>query len=163
MTASLFTRRQCNFSSDRLYRFTLRIIWDASKPVQMFVGLNPSTADEENDDPTVRRWIGFAQDWGKGGIIICNAFAYRSTDWTVLKRVPDPIGERNDMHLAMAVIAADGMPIACWGANAAKIDAGRADKISKLLRMDCFGTNADGSPQHPLYLRADTKPRPWNY
>lgn len=158
-------KRECVFSSCRKYRYSLKIVWDAARPVQMFIGLNPSTADEENDDPTVRRWLGFAHDWGAGGVIICNAFAYRSTDWTVLRKVEDPIGgAENDRHILFSIIASDSRPVACWGGNAAKVgDGGRGDAIRKLGQFECLGTNGDGSPKHPLYLRADTVRRPWNY
>lgn len=77
------------------YRYALWRIWDETKPFVMFIMLNPSKADAETDDNTVRRCIGFAKSWGYGGIYICNLFAYRSTDPKVLLKVDNPFGDQN--------------------------------------------------------------------
>jgi hypothetical protein len=87
------------FSTCRRYRYVLRRIWDRSTPPAMFVGLNPSTADEVKDDPTVRRCIGYAKRWGFGGLIMTNIFAFRSTDPNALVELDDPVGPRNDAWL----------------------------------------------------------------
>lgn len=79
--------RSAVISKDGLYRYTLRRVWDESKPLLNFVLLNPSKADAETDDATVRRCIGFAKLWGFGGIVITNLYAYRSTDPKKLWRV----------------------------------------------------------------------------
>jgi len=164
--ASLFDDRQCVFSPCRLYRYFLKIVWDSGKPRQVFIGLNPSTADENSDDPTVRRWLGFAKDWGMGGVVILNAYAFRSTDWTRLRypaTVEDPVGPDNDFWIEQVIAPTGPRPIACWGQNASKIRDGKRGEylVNKFGPFDCLGQNADGSPCHPLYLRKDTEPRPW--
>lgn len=69
-----------NLSECRRYRFSLWRIWDEALPYALFIGLNPSTADETANDPTITRCINFAKDWGYGGIYMANLFAYRATD-----------------------------------------------------------------------------------
>ena len=80
-----------------------------------FIGLNPSTADEINDDPTIRRCIGFARRWGFGGMYMLNVFAYRSTNPRELRAATDPVGPRNDAALLTTSRRCD-MVVACWGA-----------------------------------------------
>ena len=67
---SLFVQRSAEFSECRLYRYSLRIVWGTALPLASFVGLNPSTADEWQDDPTVRRCRTFAESWNCGGLLI---------------------------------------------------------------------------------------------
>lgn len=74
------TRCSARFSPDRVYRYDLVRDWDTRQQVVAFIGLNPSTADESEDDPTIRRCIRYARDWGYGGIVMLNAFAFRATD-----------------------------------------------------------------------------------
>ena len=78
-------RTDAVFSDCRKYRYALWRVWDESKPVAVFIGLNPSTADEVNDDPTVKRCVNFAQEWGYGGLCMANLFAFMATDPEVLK------------------------------------------------------------------------------
>lgn len=66
-------------SEDRKYRYVLSRIWDESKPMVMIIGLNPSTADETKNDPTIIRCIDFAKSWGYGGVYMLNLFAFRAT------------------------------------------------------------------------------------
>ena len=87
------------FSKDRLYRYALWRIWDNELPKVLFIGLNPSTADEVKDDPTIRRCIRYALDWGYGGYLMGNIFAYRSTDPKQLKIIDNPIGIDNNYWL----------------------------------------------------------------
>ncbi len=75
-----------NFSRCRRYRYTLWRIWDPKQQPVMMIGLNPSTADAQSNDPTIRRCIGFARDWDAGGLIMTNLFAFRATYPTDLKR-----------------------------------------------------------------------------
>jgi hypothetical protein len=86
------------FSEDRFYRYLLRRIWDSDKPMIAFIGLNPSTADEINNDPTITRCITRAHDSGYGGIYMLNLFAFRATDPKVMKAFPRPIGPENDIE-----------------------------------------------------------------
>mgnify|MGYP000880158315 CR=1 FL=1 len=83
------------FSPDREFRYTLTRRWDDRLLVN-FLMLNPSTADENIEDPTIRRCMGFARDWGYGGLMVTNIFAYRSTDPKALYKVPDPTGPANN-------------------------------------------------------------------
>ena len=102
------------FSPCRQYRYSLWRYWDEHKRYAVFVCLNPSTADETKDDPTVRRCINFAKGWDYGGMIMLNLFALRSTDPKRLKLVDDPVGPDNDFHLRSASSKA-GITIAAWG------------------------------------------------
>lgn len=121
----------------------------------MFIGLNPSTADATTDDPTVRRCIGFAKQWGFDEVHIGNLFALRSTDPVALKTVDDPIGLDNDTHLCRMAVDAD-LVVAAWGSNAMAVD--RSAKIIEAIPgMACLGFTKSGQPKHPLYLRKDSE------
>lgn len=145
------------------YRYELRRWW-GDGPLAAFVGLNPSTAGGDEDDPTIRRCCGFARSWGCAGVIMVNAFAYRSTDPRVLKARPAPVGPRNDDYIRMAAQRAE-IVVVCWGApGGARGRRDQADpygsvpvvEVLREWRLECLGKNRDGSPRHPLYLRADT-------
>lgn len=137
-----------------------------------FVGLNPSTADETQDDPTVRRCIGFARSWGFERMVMLNLFALRSTDPRALRKHPDPVGPLNDEWLIEETRKAD-MVVCAWGTNGAFIPQGKhaamlrcdfmhlrlASLVPEKLRV--LGLTKGGHPKHPLYLRADTEPVPW--
>lgn len=143
-----------HFSQCRKFRYSLTRIWDNDLPTVMFVGLNPSTADESTDDPTVRRCIGFAQSGGFGRLVLTNLFAFRSTDPQKLKRVGDPIGPENDQQIMRAARAAAQVIIA-WGTHGSLH--GRDEEVLDLLNEPyCLGTTKDGFPKHPLYLAAST-------
>ena len=101
--------RSAAFSPCRRYRYCLSRVWNPKLPSVMFVGLNPSTADEQEDDPTVRRCIGFARNWNFGGLILVNLFAYRSTDPADLLRVDDPVGPGNDKHILASAAGQGGL------------------------------------------------------
>ncbi|MBS0198465.1 MAG: DUF1643 domain-containing protein [Planctomycetes bacterium] len=149
-------RSTATFSPCRRYRYALRRVWNADVPPAMFVGLNPSTADEVKNDPTVRRCIGFALRWGWGGLIMTNIFALRSTDPNALTRVDDPVGPRNDRWLRQLQREA-GIVIAAWGVWGEL--GGRGEKVRALLDAPhCLGVTKCGAPRHPLYLRADLRP-----
>ena len=102
------------FSLDMLYRYSLWRFWKKDRGYAAFVCLNPSTADEYKNDPTVTRCINYAKSWGYGGMIMLNLFAYRSTDPKNLYFVNDPIGPDNDFHLRSASSKAI-VTIAAWG------------------------------------------------
>lgn len=124
--------------------------------------LNPSTADEHLDDPTIRRCIGFATSWGCTELNVVNLFALRATDPKALKNHPDPVGPRNDAILAEYIefhTIHDGIIVAAWGAN--KLAKARAASLAPLFaNARCLALNRDGSPKHPLYCRADLVPAP---
>lgn len=156
------------FSPCRLYRYALWREWDPALPTVIFCGLNPSTADETTDDPTVRRELGYARAWGFGRYVKVNAYGLRSTDPKGLWRVEDPRGPDNFLAIKVHCFEAmtkraDGLFVAAWGNNIRDRD---AFELRRLLRFEGITVHAlkltkSGNPQHPLYLKADLKPFPW--
>ncbi len=135
------------------YRYRLDRVWDEHKPLLGFIMLNPSTADAEANDSTVSRCIKRAKLNGYGGIVVGNAYAYRSTDPKKLKLVGDAIGPDNDKHLLQIMRDCQEVIVA-WGAHA-KI--GRAKKICDLAysidkQLYYLALTKKGQPRHPLYL-----------
>lgn len=142
------------FSPCRAYRYSLLRVWDSKLATVLFIGLNPSTADEMSDDPTVRRCIGFAKRWGFGRLILANLFAFRSTDPAALSQVSDPIGPANDNWLTQLRAAAE-VAVVAWGANGSLLE--RDASVLKMLgEVQCLGKTRSGAPRHPLYLASDT-------
>lgn len=141
------------------YRYDLWRRWGAQGADAMFVCLNPSTADDLDDDPTLRRCIGFARSWGFGGVRIGNLFAYRAQDPRQMLRAPDPVGPRNDEYLlAMAQSAA--IVVAAWGNLCGHL--GRGARVRQLLpRLHYLRLTQSGQPGHPLYLPATLMPQLW--
>ena len=156
----LLTRHAATLSPCERYRYSLSRSWGTG-PLMGFVMLNPSTADAEMDDPTIRRCLGFARREGAGGIMVGNLFAWRSTSPAALYRTADIIGPRNDTTLRDIATTArvNGAPVVCaWGAHEAART--RATRVLSLLRdqgaiLMCLGMTRDGSPRHPLYVRGD--------
>ena len=141
------------FSDDKKYRYRLDRVWDKSLPLMAFIMLNPSTADAETKDSTISRCIKRATLNGYGGIIVGNAYAYRSTDPKKLKLVGDAIGPDNDEHLLQIMKDCQEVVVA-WGAHA-KI--GRAKRICDLAfsidkQLYYLALTKKGQPRHPLYL-----------
>ena len=151
-------RNTAHLSRCRRYRYALWRTWDASLPRVMFIGLNPSTADERNDDPTLVRCMNFARDWGYGGVIMANLFAWRATDPAELKRVGEPVGRANNRWLRRLAQEA-GLVVAAWGNDGTYLDRG-AQVVAMLGPLQCLKQNRSGQPAHPLYQRADTQPVP---
>ncbi len=152
----LLVKRTARFSPCRFYRYRLDIVWDERLPMAAFIGLNPSTADEYKDDPTVRRCRGFAVSWKCGGMRMLNLFAYRATLPADMKAQADPVGTGN--RLAKLLQGITGPRIACWGTHGAHLDRGRQVFLQLgAAGLHCLGLNADGSPRHPLYLRSDSR------
>lgn len=129
------------FSPCRVWCYTLTRRWDMTAPPAMFIGLNPSTADEFNNDPTVRRCLGFAKQWGYDGLIMTNIFAYRATDPRVMKAAEDPVGPENDAWLKkMGEEAA--IVVAAWGVHGPF--GGRGDQVLKLIPgLHCLGVTEE--------------------
>lgn len=148
------------FSPCRMYRYALWRIWDRSKPLCMFTGLNPSTADEQLNDPTIRREIGFAQSWNYGGLLKGNAFGFRSTDPKGLRLALLPIGDDNDHVLSVLAAMAD-LKIAAWGADSFVSPNRARGLLERLGDVHCLGVTKGGYPKHPLYLKKDLKPMPF--
>lgn len=163
---SLFETRTAHFSPCRKYRYWLRIVWDPSRPLLVVCGLNPSTADEEKDDPTMRRVKGFSRDMGRGGVLMLNAFAWRSTDPAGLEDCDDPVGPENTVdNLAGWIMEAGAeVAVAAWGSKLRSRRPLRF-RLAELgsLRWDCFRRTKQGDPEHPLYLPKELRPAPWNY
>tara|TARA_B000000557_G_C20755605_1_gene435065 strand:+ start:45 stop:524 length:480 start_codon:yes stop_codon:yes gene_type:complete len=144
------------FSKDRVYRYALWRIWDIKKPKVLFIGLNPSTADEIKNDPTIRRCIRFSMDWGYGGYIMGNIFAYRSTDPKNLLKIDDPIGADNDYWLKKLYDEAS-LTIGAWGNHGRILN--RGEKVNNMLKsFHCLKITKLGYPSHPLYLSSKLKP-----
>ena len=123
--------------------------------------LNPSTADAMVDDPTIRRVIGFAKDWGYGSALVGNLFAYRATDPKELKQRYDAVGEENDYYLSLLARLSDKIIVAWGSMKYAKV---RARAVVHLLRdrqLQCLGKTKDGSPRHPLYVKKDIIVEPY--
>ena len=152
-------RAGARFSRDRRYRYRLWRRWDRSRPSIAFCMLNPSTADQRSDDPTIRRCIGFARAWGFGGVEVVNIFALRATDPRKLRRARDPVGERNDAYLLAAAARSELMVIA-WGVHGALLarDIRTRAMLSRRARLLALGWTKSGAPRHPLYLRRDVRP-----
>ncbi|MCC5810579.1 MAG: DUF1643 domain-containing protein [Ectothiorhodospiraceae bacterium] len=127
-------------------------------PYAMIIGLNPSTADETVNDPTITRCINFARSWGYGGVCVANLFAYKATYPRDLKSAEDPVGRRNDAWLRK--LAADaGVVVAAWGNDGAHL--GRSRQVRAMIPdMYCLRMNRSGEPAHPLYLKAALRPVP---
>jgi hypothetical protein len=125
--------------------------------------LNPSTADATQDDPTIRRCLGFAKRLGYDAIVVGNVYAYRATDPAALRTAADPFGPHNAVHLFC--IAGDCDAIVCaWGGNL--LDPGHGRRTAEILtrggaNLACLGTTKSGQPKHPLYLAANTPLVDW--
>lgn len=127
----------------------------------MFVGLNPSTADERLDDPTVRRCIGFAKSWGYGGVIMTNLFAFRATIPEDMKKAKDPIGPENDYFLRVCAGYAS-ITVAAWGTSGGFLRRDR-EVIRLIPNLHYLRLTKKGFPAHPLYLPKDLEPVKWNW
>ena len=153
--------KKANISKDKIYRYTLSRTWDSTKPTVLFIGLNPSIADENIDDPTITRCINFAKDWGYGTLLMANLFAFRSTYPKEIYLIDDPIGKDND-HYILECVKQSNLIIACWGNNGTYMD---REKIIKELvpNLYCLQKNKNGTPHHPLRLPRDINPIPFNF
>ena len=128
-----------------------------------FIMLNPSTADAEQDDPTIRRCIGYAKALGCGELTVVNLFAWRSTDPRALYGMSKQmaIGPENDRHITEACTTS-GIVICAWGNHGSLFN--RSDEVLKLIRSlqgarpTALKVSKTGQPSHPLYLKADAQP-----
>lgn len=147
------------FSPCGRYRYVLRRIWARTRPPAVIVGLNPSTADAEKEDPTVRRCVQFARSWDYGGLVVVNLFAYRATFPADLFAAEAPIGPENDRFLAHSQEGA-GVVVAAWG-NHGTYRERAASVMERLHRPHYLRLNKSGQPAHPLYLPSDLLPVPY--
>lgn len=151
-----------DFSPCRTWRYSLSRRWDDG-PSMAVIGLNPSIANEMDDDPTIRRCVRFAKDWGFSGLWMLNLFAMVSTDPDGLKTANSPIGIMNDVTIITAAQTC-GLTLAAWGAY--PFAKHRARNVAKILedrgcKLHCLGFTKDGSPKHPLYVPASKSPEIW--
>ena len=155
----IYRDSSASFSGCGLYRWSLtRVLTSGTRGIA-FVGLNPSTADATKDDPTIRRCVGFALDWGYDVLHMLNVHAFRSTDPKGLLTCEDPVGVHNFAAIQATVSTSETVIIA-WGANPLQ---GYAHRIALWLmshpKTYCLGQTKAGAPKHPLYLPASTAPR----
>lgn len=159
--------RSAEISRDGRYRYSLHRDW--CRPFQRprwvtFVMLNPSTADAESDDPTIRRCVSFARAMFGTGLVVVNLYAYRATDPTELKTAEDPVGPQNDCRLATFFDLAaryDFPIIAAWGARAESARVASVMGLPGAERLQALRTTKQGAPAHPLYLPSASTPTPW--
>lgn len=129
----------------------------------MVIGLNPSTADETQDDPTIRKCIGFAKRWGFGALCMTNLFSWRDTKPENMKRAAEPVGMDNHHHIVKCASAA-GLVLAAWGKDGSfhHQDLNMQQWLSSInIPIQCLRRNKDGSPMHPLYVPYETQPIPY--
>lgn len=153
------------FSSDRVYRYTLtRVLTDSPQPRKIvWIMLNPSTADDTEDDPTIRRILGFSRKWGFDRLDVVNLFAFRATDPKDMLKASDPVGPDNDRIILEVTEWAD-LIVGAWGNHGNYRS--RAYQITQLLKachLDiwCLGCTQSGQPKHPLYLAERLEPIPY--
>jgi hypothetical protein len=178
------------FSDCMKYRYRLWRCWDPSLPRALFILLNPSTADDIENDPTIERQQRRVMMWGTqndlfsrplasqkfGSIEVVNACAYRSTNPEALFEVEDPVGDDNGEHINDGIcqtlagsesVPGGGIIICGWGTHLNQLSCGMYLLHEVLLEsienypLSALKLNSDGTPQHPLYLPYDLKPRRW--
>lgn len=148
-----------HISPDGRFRWSLSRTWGDAEPL-VWLMLNPSTADAESDDPTIRRCMGFARDRGYGGIVVVNLFAYRATkpsDLVDAFRAGWIDAVDMDVNRAsVGVAAAQRDVVAAWGAHPITRQVRHGIDVRDDARnVWCLGRTKDGYPRHPLYVKAD--------
>lgn len=151
------------YSSCERYRYSLRRVWDRNGPRVMFVMLNPSTATETQNDPTIERCERRARALGFGGFVATNIFAWRDTHPARLRQTSEPVGPANDGSVLQGAAWAD-MTIAAWGIHG--LFCNRGAEVEALLRgaghrLHHLGLTKAGLPRHPLYVAYARQPEPW--
>jgi hypothetical protein len=150
------------YSDCESYRYLLTRIWDDG-PRALFIMLNPSTATEIQNDPTVERCERRARALGFGAFRVTNIFAYRATDPRVMRAAADPVGPANDAAILQSVPWAD-MIICAWGNHGLHLDRGRQvhDMLQKVSTdLHHFGLTSQNQPRHPLYVGYEKLPERW--
>lgn len=151
-------KTSATISPCKQYRYELRRIWDESKPLVLFVCLNPSTADADTEDNTSRVCINYAKRWGYGGLLIGNSFAYRSTERSAIYQTTDPIGPENDAWLKK--LQSEATLVVCAWSDTGGYKGRDMEVLSFLHNPYCLKKLNSGRPGHPLYKRADLIPIP---
>lgn len=159
MTTFRYVEAKADFSPCGQYRYTLSRQWTAlDQPGPLFLMLNPSTASHTVDDPTIRRCVGFARDWGHHRMEVCNLFAYRSTNPRVLWDVADPVGPENDRFIVERAKAA-AFVVCAWGAHPLAVKRGQVLRaLLPDVTLYALKLTREGDPNHPLYLSKLLKP-----
>lgn len=158
MSADLFIEKAAVISPCGRYRYLLRRVWDHDRPRALFVMLNPSTADAEIDDQTIRSCTRLGKACGHGSFEVANLYGWRATNPDELSTVDDPIGPDND-RIADAAINRCDLVICAWGAH--PISGRRNRRMWELTNYRvpaafCFGKTKAGYPKHPLYIKTGT-------
>jgi len=151
------------YSDCERYRYTLTRTWDEGAGRVLFIMLNPSTATEVQNDPTVERCERRARALGYGAFRVCNIFAYRATDPRDMRAQADPIGPENDAAILDSLTWTQDT-IAAWGSHGEHM--GRGDAMATLLRgagvqARHLGLTKGGQPKHPLYIGYNVQPVEW--
>ena len=151
------------YSDCERYRYSLTRTWDATAGRVTFVMLNPSTATEVQNDPTVERCERRARALGFGAFCVTNIFAWRDTDPRAMRRAKDPIGSENDSAILKAAQWADAI-VCAWGTHGEHLNRGPA--VERLLRktglpLSHLGLSKAGHPKHPLYIGYAVQPVEW--
>lgn len=146
------------------YRYLLTRVWNPDGQKALFVMLNPSTATEVQNDPTVERCERRARALGFGAFRVTNIFAFRATDPRVMRAVADPIGPGNDAAIADSAQGWADRIICAWGTHGAHL--GRGAQVERLLRetgrpLFTLGLSQGGHPKHPLYIGYERQPELW--
>lgn len=157
--------RSAELSPCGSYRYLLTRTLQHGTGACVFVMLNPSTADGLKDDPTIRRCVGFVQDWGFQQLRVVNLFAWRATYPRDMLRQLDPVGPDGDGWILRACDDADRI-VCAWGAQKARPVRTRADTVRSLLvgaghQLEHLGLSLEGQPRHPLFLERVTRPQEW--
>jgi hypothetical protein len=151
------------YSDCELYRYTLTRVWDPGGARALFIMLNPSTATEVQNDPTVERCERRARTLGFGAFRVLNIFAWRATDPHDMRAARDPVGPENNRAIVDSLDWADRV-ICAWGTHGKHL--GRGPEVERLLRRagaDLYhlGLSKEGHPKHPLYIGYTVQPVPW--
>lgn len=151
--------RSAEISDCKKYRYALWRHWGAGKSYAMFIGLNPSTADDKIDDPTIRRCMAYAKAWGYDGLCMTNLFAYRATLPDKMKRSRDPVGPETDRWLKKLAKKA-GVVVAAWGVHGQFMQ--RDQEVKAMIQpLHHLRLTKRGYPGHPLRLLKTLVPQPW--
>jgi hypothetical protein len=167
MPALCYTSKGAVISACGLYRYILRRCWDETLPPYIAGMLNPSTADADEDDPTITRVVRRAAGLGFGSLVVWNLYAYRACDPAQLSLVADPVGpdNRNWIHKALKECAdRSGIAMVGWGSGGTseKLAADVRSIAAELgVKLHCLGVTKEGHPRHPLYVSYSTVLQPW--
>ena len=154
---------EAEYSTCGLYRFRLTRTWSQAGRHALFIMLNPSTATEIKNDPSVERCERRARALEFGSFTVCNLFAFRSTNPDKLKNIRDPHGIGNDAAIESSSKCAD-IIVCAWGNHGAHLNRGKF--VESMLRDSGFdlhhlGITARGFPKHPLYVSYSVNPIMW--